>query len=132
MKNLFMAFVACIMAFNLSAQDGAIRVKVVDKGSLVFLHGFACPGEEWDETVHELKEKFECHIITYAGFGGVASVDIPWMKNAAHLYICIAKAFLYKTTMNVFKKNTAIEFHSMAVFVILILYQPKKTIAKQK
>lgn len=86
MKKIMLVLIACLGACNLHAQCGAIEVKVTGKGKpLVFLPDFGCPGSVWDETVEKLKDHYECHVITYAGFDSVAAIDIPWMKSNMYM-----------------------------------------------
>lgn len=91
MQNLFLALMISFSTIScqkenekddLALQVNAIDVKVTGNGSpLILLPGFACSGEEWNETIDKLKDNFECHVVTYAGFGNVAPVDTPWMKQ---------------------------------------------------
>lgn len=58
----------------------AFEVKVTGKGNpVLFLPGFACTGELWENTVQQLSNQYECHVFTFAGFGKVPSIDTPWL-----------------------------------------------------
>ncbi|WP_320054396.1 alpha/beta hydrolase [uncultured Acetobacteroides sp.] len=82
MKRFAFAAIAILMAFTGFAQKSAIRVEVTGKGSpVILLPGFGCPGSVWNETVAELKKNHECHVVTYAGFDGVAPVDTLWLPT---------------------------------------------------
>jgi N-formylmaleamate deformylase len=49
-------------------------VKVVGKGRpVILIPGLTCPGAVWDETVAHYQSQYQCHIISLAGFGGVAA-----------------------------------------------------------
>jgi N-formylmaleamate deformylase len=77
-------------ALPATAQTAAVRpaahpsfvVKVVGKGRPVLLiPGLTCPGAVWDETVARYKGQYQCHVVSLAGFGGVA----PQQPVSAHL-----------------------------------------------
>ena len=64
------------------AQSKAYEVKVKGYGQpIVFLPGFTCPGEVWDTTVSHLKSEYQTHQFTYAGFGGVPEIELPWYET---------------------------------------------------
>lgn len=76
-KPLLLLFVLILIQSTLYAQSS---VKVESKGSgkpIIFLPGFATPGEVWNVTVQNLPN-FQSHVVTYAGFGGVSPVEMPW------------------------------------------------------
>lgn len=82
MKNIFLVLV---ILFSLSAQaqenSQPIHVKVIGEGEPVLLiPGFAVPGESWDPVVNQLKDNYECHVVTLAGFGGKKAIDFPWLS----------------------------------------------------
>jgi pimeloyl-ACP methyl ester carboxylesterase len=73
------AFVFCGAA--LSAQP-AIKVDKSGKGDVViFLPGFTCPGSVWDETIKQLPGKNQVHVVSYAGFNGLAPIDTLWYQT---------------------------------------------------
>jgi pimeloyl-ACP methyl ester carboxylesterase len=54
------------------------------------LPGFTCPGEVWNETLDNITSGHEYHLITYAGFGDVPPIEMPWyttIKNDLLEYI---------------------------------------------
>jgi len=56
-----------------AAHPGFV-VQVVGKGRPVLLiPGLNCTGAVWDETVARYRSQYQCHVITLAGFGGVAA-----------------------------------------------------------
>lgn len=64
------------------SQSTAFKVEVVGKGTpVLLLPGFACTGAIWDETVKELAKNHECHVFTFAGFGNVAPIPMPWLST---------------------------------------------------
>lgn len=65
-------------------QRSAYQVKVTGEGQpIVFLPGFTCPGEVWDTTISNLEKSYQTHQFTYAGFGGVPEIDMPWYGTLA-------------------------------------------------
>lgn len=70
-----------MMAGALSAQDG-FRVKVVGTGKpMILIPGLSSAGEVWDTTVARYKDRFECHVLTLAGFAGVPRVPAPFLDR---------------------------------------------------
>lgn len=64
------------------AQDYPFQVSIKGKGQpILLLPGFACTGAVWDETVAALSKDYECHIFTFAGFGDVPAVELPWLPK---------------------------------------------------
>jgi pimeloyl-ACP methyl ester carboxylesterase len=51
-------------------------VKIVGKGkAMILIPGLACSGSVWDETVDHFKDRYECHVLTLAGFAGQPPFD---------------------------------------------------------
>ncbi|HET9505772.1 MAG TPA: alpha/beta hydrolase [Hymenobacter sp.] len=56
------------------AAHPAFTVQVVGKGRPVLLiPGLTCPGAVWAETVVRYQKQYQCHVVSLAGFGGVAA-----------------------------------------------------------
>jgi pimeloyl-ACP methyl ester carboxylesterase len=82
MKKLFLATVitCCSTILSTNAQNKAFTVKVTGKGNPVFLFaGFTCTADVWEQTIAAIAANNECHAFTFAGFGGVPSIDTPWL-----------------------------------------------------
>ena len=94
MKKIIVAAVLLLLVRATFAQT-AYHVEVKGKGSpLLLFPGFGCPGDVWNETLMELTKNHECHVFTFAGFGGVKPVDSPWLqtvKNDIETYIVSKK-----------------------------------------
>lgn len=70
--------VLAILAFaNVFAQQPtAFEVKVTGKGQpVILIPGYSCSGEVWNETVDHLKNKYELHVLTLAGFAGAKPIE---------------------------------------------------------
>lgn len=68
------AFAVAIAALAASSPDtSSFEVKVTGSGRpMILIPGLACPGAVWDSTVAHFSDRFECHIVSLAGFGGAA------------------------------------------------------------
>lgn len=77
MKKLTFALVFLVLSIITMAQKTkSFEVKVVGKGKpILLIPGYSCSGEVWNETAEHLKDKYELHILTLAGFGGVAPIQ---------------------------------------------------------
>lgn len=83
-----MGLIACTPAYS----QEAFSVRVVGKGqpAMIFIPGLACSGDVWNETVDHFKARYECHVLTLAGFAGQKPVDGPFfdgMAKAIAIYI---------------------------------------------
>ncbi len=92
MKKLqFLAVLFLLIITVPSTAQQAFNVQVSGKGQPVLLFpGFACTGDIWQETVQALAKQYECHVFTFAGFGGVAAIEKPWLpkiKDAVVAYV---------------------------------------------
>jgi pimeloyl-ACP methyl ester carboxylesterase len=87
--TLLSLLIFCSAAFTQKQTSFSAEVK--GKGGVVLmLPGFTCPGEVWNETIFNITSDYEYHIITYAGFGDVPPIEMPWyttIKNDLLEYI---------------------------------------------
>lgn len=70
----------------------AFTVTVSGKGKpVIFIPGATCSGDEWNETVAEFSGKYECHVLTLAGYAGTPPLPgapyLPTMKDQIISYI---------------------------------------------
>jgi len=94
MKKKLLVFVFSMVSiwFSVQAQE-AFQVKVVGKGDSVLLFpGFACTGEIFEETVKALSINNECHVFTFAGFGAVPAIEMPWLPKIKDQVVAYVKA----------------------------------------
>lgn len=71
-----------MVSVTFATAQNSFKVEVSGNGDPVLLFpGFACPGEIWKETVDRLSQTHQCHVFTFAGFGGVAPIDTPWFST---------------------------------------------------
>jgi pimeloyl-ACP methyl ester carboxylesterase len=96
-----------LFVFSISfGQEKAIKTEVIGKGNpVLFLPGFITPGSVWKETIQNLKTKNESHLFSYAGFNGIAPIEMPWYENV--------KEAIFKYIEKKDLKNIRIIGHSM-------------------
>lgn len=81
MKKTLLLICFLLLLQPLVFAQQSISVKTAGKGDpILFLPGFATPGEVWNTTAANLP-RYSAHIVTYAGFGGVAPVKMPWYEK---------------------------------------------------
>lgn len=124
MKRLIIVAIAILATISGFSQNSAIRVEVVGKGSpVILLPGFGCPGSVWNETVAEMKKNHECHMVTYAGFDGVAPVDSLWLptvEKSIETYISTKKL-----------KDVTVVGHSVGgTFGLMLCAAPNSKVAR--
>ncbi len=82
MKKLKITIVLMAIISTCFGQAPAIKSELIGKGSpVLLLPGFATPGSIWEETVNNLETKNEYHLISYAGFNGNESIEMPWYST---------------------------------------------------
>lgn len=89
MKRILLVTFLSICLLNLPAQPSkAFAVKVVGTGQpILLIPGYSCSGDLWKETVDHLKARYECHILTLAGFAGAPAIDTPILKTVREAII---------------------------------------------
>lgn len=66
-----------------AAHNPAFAVKVTGKGApMILIPGLTCSGEVWDSTVEHFKNRYECHVLTLAGFAGQPPIKPPPLETA--------------------------------------------------
>ncbi len=71
-----------LLSWSTPAQHTAFTVTVTGQGDPVFLlPGFTCTAQVWQQTVAALAADHECHAFTFAGFGGVPPIEMPWLPT---------------------------------------------------
>jgi pimeloyl-ACP methyl ester carboxylesterase len=91
MKKFAIAVVTLFLHFALNAQTVTypFDVKISGKGkqAIVFIPGFSCSGDVWNDTKILFEKQFTCYTLTMAGFAGaVPQAEISfayWEKNIA-------------------------------------------------
>ena len=92
MKKVLILALALFTVATAFAQNKAFTVKVIGKGKpMLLIPGYSCSGEVWNETVEQLKDKYECHVLTLAGFAGVPAIDTPILQSVKNEIIGYVK-----------------------------------------
>jgi len=64
----------------------SFKVNIVGKGQpMILIPGLASSGEVWDSTVKQFCEgsRYECHVLTLAGFAGIEPIAAPLLPTVA-------------------------------------------------
>ena len=57
-------------------------VKVTGQGRpIIFIPGLSCAKAVWDGSVAHLKDRYECHVLTLAGFAGQPRIEPPFLES---------------------------------------------------
>ena len=77
---------------NAYCQQKAFKVEVYGSGQpIILIPAYACSGDVWKSTVDALKEKYQLHVLTIAGFAGVPPIDTPVLKTVKNELIQYVK-----------------------------------------
>ncbi len=75
-------FLCSLNLTRLAAQPTfQVRKEGAGKRSILFIPGFACSGDVWEETVKEYKKDHTCYILTMPGFAGVKPDVVPDLQK---------------------------------------------------
>src|SRR6201986_2511600 len=47
---------------------------------MILIPGLACTGSVWDGAVEHFKDRYECHVVTLAGFAGQPAMGTPVLE----------------------------------------------------
>lgn len=80
--KLFLLFWLLVFAPAAQGQYSAFTVEVTGQGDpVMLLPGFTCTAQVWQQTVAAISANHQCHAFTFAGFGGVPPIDMPWLPT---------------------------------------------------
>jgi pimeloyl-ACP methyl ester carboxylesterase len=75
MRNTLLALVLALPAAAFA--QASFQVKITGHGpAMILIPGLASSGETWDSTVARYKDRYECHVLTLAGFAGVPRLPL--------------------------------------------------------
>jgi pimeloyl-ACP methyl ester carboxylesterase len=64
------------------APAPSFHVDITGKGKpMILIPGFASSGQTWDSTVARYKDRYECHVLTLAGFAGQPRIEAPFLET---------------------------------------------------
>jgi N-formylmaleamate deformylase len=76
---------------SVAKEPAAFSVKVTGMGQpMILIPGLGCGGNVWDATVDHFKDKYQCHVLTLAGFAGepvIGSPMLPKVRDGIIAYI---------------------------------------------
>lgn len=84
-RQVFIVLMFLFFGFASAASTSPISftVEVSGKGKpIIFIPGLASSGEVWDATVAQFLNRYECHVLTLAGFAGVPPITTPLLATA--------------------------------------------------
>ena len=62
----------------------SFHVDIIGKGKpMILIPGFASSGKTWDSTVARYKDRYQCHVLTLAGFAGEPRIEAPFLETVA-------------------------------------------------
>ncbi len=71
-----------LMIQPILSYSQVFKVEISGKGQpMLLIPGYSCSGEVWKETVAQLKDRFECHVLTLPGYAGVAPIEAPILEK---------------------------------------------------
>jgi pimeloyl-ACP methyl ester carboxylesterase len=84
---LFLFIILCINVFAESNYPFAIKKSGHGEKSIIFIPGFACSGDVWNDTKSKFEDRFTCYALTMPGFAGRAAEESPsfskWTESIA-------------------------------------------------
>ena len=89
--NIVLLF-STILVVNVFGQTKTYPFEVQRTGqgnqSVIFIPGFGCSGEVWEETTSRIENNFNCYTLTMAGFAGIPAQGNPtfnfWKTSIAN------------------------------------------------
>lgn len=67
---------------NLCSAASPFTVQITGSGPpMILIPGLTCGGDVWDSTVEHFKSKYECHVVTLAGFAGQPAIEGPMLEK---------------------------------------------------
>src|SRR5579863_2138533 len=80
LKSLALAALLAVPA--LAGNPPSFHVDIIGKGKpMILIPGFASSGKTWDSTVARYKDRYECHVLTLAGFAGEPRIEAPFLET---------------------------------------------------
>jgi pimeloyl-ACP methyl ester carboxylesterase len=91
MKKVISLILIILSITIVYAEKTSINVEKNGNGNpIIFIPGLGCPGEIWNETVNYFSDKYECHVVSIAGFAGMEATEaitLDKIKNDIIKYV---------------------------------------------
>src|SRR5476649_2540804 len=76
----FLMVLVIVLSGGLSEAATSFRVEVSGHGRpMILIPGLSSSGDTWKTTVARYQDRFRCHVLTLAGFAGVAPIKAPML-----------------------------------------------------
>jgi pimeloyl-ACP methyl ester carboxylesterase len=76
--------IAIFVQSGMAQSKRSFDVEVSGSGHpIILIPGLSSAGSTWDDTVEHYKDRFECHVLTLAGFAGRPPIDAPLLDTVA-------------------------------------------------
>lgn len=83
MRKMTLLLLVALATPAVAAGPQAFSVRVVGQGKpMILIPGLASPGDVWNGTAEHFKDRYECHILTLAGFAGQPPINRPLLPAA--------------------------------------------------
>jgi pimeloyl-ACP methyl ester carboxylesterase len=117
MKNLFTSIALLFFICQCFAQNThAFEVNVIGEGKpIILIPGYSCSGAVWNETVDHLKDNYQLHTLTLAGFGTAQPIQAEEILKA------VCNQIIQYVKDNKLEKPILIG-HSLGAFMTLWLH----------
>ena len=68
-------------------RRSSFAVKITGKGQpVILIPGLSSSGAVWEGTVEHLKDRYQCHVLTLAGFAGQPRIPAPFLETVRKLF----------------------------------------------
>ncbi|MDN4164436.1 alpha/beta hydrolase [Cytophagales bacterium LB-30] len=89
---LLLGTLVALVSLTQAQYTPAFRVDVIGQGQpIILIPGYSCSGAVWKETVDQLKGRYECHVVTLAGFAGVPAIESPILETVKNELIAYTR-----------------------------------------
>jgi len=80
--TIFLVAVFSAFAWSDQPTPRSFRVSVAGRGRpMILIPGLASSGDTWTATVARYRDRYECHVLTLAGFAGVPPIGEPLLAT---------------------------------------------------
>src|SRR5437763_12029505 len=91
-RFILIAFTLSVTFVSSSKAASTFRVQVIGNGApMILIPGLSSSGDVWKSTVIHYQNKYQCHVLTLAGFAGEPAVNedafLDRVKNDIIAYI---------------------------------------------
>ncbi len=111
--TVFIILALCLNVFSESSHNFDVRISGNGSSNIIFLPGWSCSGDVWNETVSVLEKSNKCYVLTMPGFAGVKPEIDPNLKN----WVRSIAEYIEKNSI----KNSVIVGHSIGGGMAMIL-----------